>query len=222
MSLRAIHEGLKVVEFPIPYHERVGRSKLSVIKDGLRYLQSIVWTALGYNPVRVLGGLGLVGVLIAALVAIGLFAARLNNITTLGLWGTGAIFLALVAGVAGVSLFNLGATFNYLIGLFRKKPVREGLFGKPLFDPPLDRHFGWVGILSVVSRNYPDCFHTGMGLNGWGINRLWLYLVGGSMLELVGLQFFISWILIRKLEELSEREIMAQKDLDCSEIDRIG
>ncbi len=53
MSLRAIHEGLKVVEIPIPYHERVGRSKLSVIKDGLRYLQSIVWTALGYNPVRV-------------------------------------------------------------------------------------------------------------------------------------------------------------------------
>jgi len=61
-----------------------------------------------------------------------------------------------------------------------------------------------------------------MGLNGWGINRLWLYLVGSSMLELVGLQLFISWILIRKLEELSEREIMAQKDMDCSEIDRIG
>jgi glycosyltransferase involved in cell wall biosynthesis len=222
MSLRAIHEGLKVVEIPIPYHERVGRSKLSVIKDGLRYLQSIVWTALGYNPVRVLGGLGLVGVLIAAVVGLGLLVARLSNITTLGLWGTGAIFLALVAGVAGVSLFNLGTTFNYLIGLFRKKPVHEGLFGKPLFDPPLDRHFGWLGILSVVVGFILTVFTLAMGLNGWGINRLWLYLVGGSMLELVGLQFFISWILIRKLEELSEREIMAQKDLECAEIDRIG
>jgi glycosyltransferase involved in cell wall biosynthesis len=222
MSLRAIHEGLKVVEIPIPYHERVGRSKLSVIKDGLRYLQSIIWTALGYNPVRVLGGMGLVGVLIAALVALGLFIARLNNITTLGLWGTGAIFLALVAGVAGVSLFNLGTTFNYLIGLFRKKTVREGLFGKPIFDPPLDRHFGWVGILSVLVGIIMTAFTLVMGLKGWGINRLWLYLVGSSMLELVGLQLFISWIVIRKLEELSEREIMTQKDLDCSEIDRIG
>ena len=47
-----------MVEVPIPYAERVGRSKLSVVRDGLRYLHSIVWTALGYNPVRVLGGSG--------------------------------------------------------------------------------------------------------------------------------------------------------------------
>src|SRR5262249_30581381 len=51
MSLRAIHEGLTLVEVPIPYRERVGRSKLSVVRDGLRYSYSIIWTALGYNPV---------------------------------------------------------------------------------------------------------------------------------------------------------------------------
>ena len=55
MSTRAIHEELKMVEVPIPYAERVGRSKLTIVGDGTRFLQSIVWTALGYNPVRMLG-----------------------------------------------------------------------------------------------------------------------------------------------------------------------
>jgi hypothetical protein len=32
MSLRAMHEGLTLVEIPIPYAERVGRSKLSVAR----------------------------------------------------------------------------------------------------------------------------------------------------------------------------------------------
>ncbi len=42
MSTRAIHEGLKVVEVPIPYSERVGRSKLSALRDGTIFLQSMV------------------------------------------------------------------------------------------------------------------------------------------------------------------------------------
>ncbi len=40
MSTRAVHEGVKVVEVPIPYKERVGRSKLSVVRDGSRFLNS--------------------------------------------------------------------------------------------------------------------------------------------------------------------------------------
>ena len=55
MSTRAIHEQLHMVEVPIPYAERVGRSKLTIVGDGTRFLQSIVWTALGYNPVRMHG-----------------------------------------------------------------------------------------------------------------------------------------------------------------------
>jgi len=52
MSTRALHEGVKIEEVPIPYSERVGRSKLSVIHDGRVFLQSMVWTAMSYNPVR--------------------------------------------------------------------------------------------------------------------------------------------------------------------------
>ena len=213
MSLRAIHEGLSLVEVPVPYRERVGRSKLSVIKDGLRYSYSIIWTALGYNPVRVLGTLGLAGMGSAVLAALALIIARIQGLTTLSPWGVAGLFVALVTGVAGVSLFALGATFNYLVALFRKRPVRMGLFGRPIFDPPLDRQFGWMGLTVGAIGVILSAATVILGVQGWPIERLWLYLVGSALLLLVGLQLVISWVLMRTLEELSEREIRAQNDL---------
>ena len=108
MSTRAIHEGIKMVEVPIPYSERVGRSKLSVVNDGLRFFNSIVLTALSYNPVRILGLIGLAGVGFAAIVASVLFVLRLSGVTQLGSLGIFAVFGALVLGVTGVSLFSPG------------------------------------------------------------------------------------------------------------------
>ena len=213
MSLRAIQEGLRVVEVPIPYRERVGQSKLSVVRDGLRYTQSILWTALGYNPVRVLGTAGVAGMGFAALVGVALLVARLRGVTTLSPWEVVALFAAMVTGVAGVSLFALGATFNYLVSLFRKQPVRMGLFGKPIFDPPLDRQFGWMGLTGGGIGVILALGTLILGVNGWPIERLWLYLVGSALLILVGLQLTISWVLMRTLEELSERELHAQHDL---------
>jgi len=58
MSTRAMHEDIKVVEVPINYSERVGRSKLSVVHDGIRFFNSILMTALTYNPTRIFGLVG--------------------------------------------------------------------------------------------------------------------------------------------------------------------
>jgi hypothetical protein len=42
----------------MPYHERIGDSKLKVGKDGLRFLKVITKTAVQYRPVRVATILG--------------------------------------------------------------------------------------------------------------------------------------------------------------------
>jgi hypothetical protein len=53
MSARALLEGkLRVVELPMPYAERVGSSKLRVVRDGFRFLSSIVQAAVAYRPAR--------------------------------------------------------------------------------------------------------------------------------------------------------------------------
>jgi glycosyltransferase involved in cell wall biosynthesis len=213
MSTRAIHENLKMVEVPIPYSERVGRSKLSVVNDGVRFFNSIVWTALSYNPVRILGLIGLGGVATAAAIAAALAALRLSGVNRLGPWGVFAVFAGLVLGVTGVTLFNLGAMFNYLVTLFQKRPVKQGLFGKPIFDPPLDRQFWWMGGLAALAGVAVSVGSLVLSFNGWDMSRLWLWLLAGAMLTLVGVQLFISWIVMRVLEELSQREVMVEIDL---------
>jgi glycosyltransferase involved in cell wall biosynthesis len=213
MSTRALHEGIKIVEVPIPYSERVGRSKLSVIRDGQLFLQSMVWTAMSYNPVRILGLVGLMGIGLAGLVFLGLLIARLNGVTTLGPWGVFALFSALVSSIAGLNIFALGVTFNYLVSLFYKRPIRQGLFGKPIFKTPLDQQFGWMGGLSVLIGIVVAVVSLSLGMNGWQIDRLWFYLLGSAMLFLAGIQLFVYWLLFRILEELSQREILTKQDM---------
>ena len=216
MSVRAAHEGIRMTEVPIPYDERLGRSKLSVIRDGSTFLQSILWTALSYNPARIIGAVGALGFLTALLVGIGLLAARLAGITSLGTWGVAAVYFGMVSGVVGISLFALGATFNYLVGLFHKRPVRRGLFGRPVFDPPLELSFGWIGALMVLLGLVIGAVSLVLGAQGWELVRLWLYLLGSAMLVLVGTQLILSWIVIQVLEELSRRPDMASDDLQAA------
>lgn len=213
MSTRAIHEGVKMVEVPIPYSERMGRSKLSVVHDGMRFFNSIVWTALSYNPVRILGMIGLAGVGYAVIVASILAALRLSGVTQVGSLGVFAVFTALVFGVTGVSMFSLGAMFNYLVTLFQKQPVQRGLFGKPIFNPPLDRHFWWIGLIAIAAGIILAVGTVILGLNGYTLDRLWLWLVASAMATLIGVQLLIAWIIMRVLEELSQREILQAQDM---------
>jgi hypothetical protein len=213
MSTRAIHEGLKMVEVPIPYSERSGRSKLNVVKDGLRFFNSIVWTALSYNPVRVLGLIGLAGIGFAALVAVMLVVQRANGVNQLGPWGIFAVFSAMVLGVAGVSLFSLGAMFNYLVSLFQKKIEQRGLFGKPIFNPPLDRHFWWIGGLAMLVGLVVGVGTLVLGFNGWTLDQLWLWMLASAMTTIIGVQLIVAWIVMRILDELSKREALQVLDM---------
>jgi hypothetical protein len=213
MSTRAVHENISMAETPIPYSERVGRSKLSVFRDGSMFLRSILWTALSYNPVRILGWIGVAGVLLAAGVGGALLIARLSGVTTLGPWEVASLFGALVAAVGGISVFALGSTFNYLVSLFYQTPVRQGLFGRPLFTPSLDHHFGWMGTVVLAVGLGAAGISLGLGVSGWDIARLWLYLLGSALMILIGIQLVLSWVLMRVLEELSQRGGMVDKDM---------
>jgi glycosyltransferase involved in cell wall biosynthesis len=217
MSTRALHEGINIVEVPIPYSERVGRSKLSVIRDGRIFLQSMIWTVLSYNPVRILGMIGAAGIAIAAMIFMGFVVVRLQGITTLGPGGVVALFTALISLVAGINIFALGVTFNYLVSLFYRRPIRQGLFGKPIFKTPLDQQFGWIGMIAVLLGIFVALISMALGVQGWSIDRLWFYLLGSAMLFLSGIQLIIYWLLLRILEELSKREVLTKRDMGLSE-----
>lgn len=52
MSTRALLGGLRVAEIPIRYAARLGRSKLSLVRDGARFLAAILDGLLCYGPER--------------------------------------------------------------------------------------------------------------------------------------------------------------------------
>jgi hypothetical protein len=61
MSARALLDRdarVKLIEIDMPYHKRIGDSKLKVGRDGMRFLNIITRTALAYRPARVAGILG--------------------------------------------------------------------------------------------------------------------------------------------------------------------
>src|SRR5512143_2655790 len=191
MSTRAVHEGIRIEEVPIPYSERVGRSKLSVIRDGSIFMQSMLWTALSYNPVRILGLLGIAGLGIAGIVFLWILYLRSQGVTTLAPWGVAALFLALISTVTGVNLIALGITFNYLVALFYKQPIRQGLFGKPIFKTPLDKQFGWMGLVAMVAGPMVALVALLIGAHSWEIGRLWFYMVCSALIFLVGVQLIV-------------------------------
>lgn len=215
-SARAIHEGIKIKEIPIPYSERLGRSKLSIFRDGRIFLQSMLWTVMMYNPVRILGLIGLGGVAFAGLAFLGLLIARISGVTEVGPWGVAALFWAMVSAVTGVSLYALGVMFNYLVSLFYARPVRQGVFGGLLFRTSPDRHFGWMGALALLGGLIVGLVSILLGASGWELARIWLYLLGSAMLFLIGVQMIISWLLIRVLEELKDRDELTDQDLTMS------
>lgn len=213
MSTRALHEQMKMVEVPIPYSERVGRSKLSVVKDGMRFAQSIVWTALNYNPVRPLGLIGLAALIVAMAVGLGLVYTRIQGVNAVGPVGAFALFGALVLAVAGVSILTLGMSFNYFVALFHKSPIRQGLLGRPLFNQSLARHFGWGGMAAFTLGLLLGGGSLILGMLGWPVTRLWLYYLTSACLTLVGIQLAIAWIQMQVLDSLRIREALVTDDM---------
>lgn len=212
MSTRALHEGLTVVELPIPYKERSGRSKLSVLRDGLRFLKSIVWTALTYNPVRIFGGLGLGLLLLALLVAALPLAAQLAGAA--GGRPFPLLFGALVLAVAGVTLYTTGTTFSYVVALFHRRPVRQGLFGRRGNGRKIEKHYWWLGLLAVLLGVGLYAAAVAFDLTDPARPASWFAPVASALLVLTGVQLVAAWSLARVLAELSRRDEEAQADLE--------
>jgi glycosyltransferase involved in cell wall biosynthesis len=209
MSTRALHENLKMVETPIPYKERSGRSKLSVVRDGMRFFKSIVWTALTYNPVRIFGGLGALLLILATLIALWAGFVRMDS----GAWMFPPLFGALVLAVAGVTLYTTGTSFSYIVALFHKRPIRQGMFGPRGNGRRIEKHYWWLGFLAILMGVGSYVAAVALNLTTPASPAPWFAPVVSAMLVLTGVQLMSAWSLARVLSELSRREHHAQNDL---------
>ncbi|MGE3913523.1 MAG: glycosyltransferase family 2 protein, partial [Chloroflexota bacterium] len=145
MSTRAVYEGLNMVEVPIPYKERVGRSKLNPLKDGIRFLRSILWTALLYDPQRFFSTFGLGLLIVAFLLGLGPSIYYLQN-RHLQEDMIYRLFAVLILSVAGVNLLAFGVTCQAILGLLpaRRRPP-------PVVPRPWRGRLAGLGVVMILA-----------------------------------------------------------------------
>jgi hypothetical protein len=150
MSARVLLEGkLSLVEVPMAYAERVGHSKLSVLRDGVRFLRSIVQAAVTYRPARPL-------LLAAGLLA--LFAAALGAAPAwlwlrerhLEEWMIYRILLAWLLAVSGALVVCAAAVADRIAVLAHERPLaRSGVTA--LLGRLFSRRSRWIGSLLLLA-----------------------------------------------------------------------
>jgi len=210
MSVRAILDPeLKIGERPMPYEERVGRSKLSVLQDGARFLRVIVVTALTYRPLKFFGWAAVLLTLPAAL----LLLLRLGGPTAAPVpfylkygwiedWMFFRLILISVLLASAVFLLALGLVAQSLVGIINHE--KEGLTG---WARAMTDRFALWGCLSLIAglvinrRPLVSYWETG------GIPpEFWVFPVAGALFVLVGFELLAFHVVAGISQMLWERE----------------
>jgi glycosyltransferase involved in cell wall biosynthesis len=169
MSARALLLDLKVIEVPMSYAERQGRSKLSVVRDGVRFLASILNALLLFRPGRMFAAAGLL--LFAIALMWGLYPAEfyLRN-RRLEEWMIYRVLLCAFAITCGCNLLVAGSLCDRLLELVFPASRRLRTFFSQTLESllrPLTLLCG-MGVMMVVA----------IGLISPG---LWQYATSGQV-----------------------------------------
>lgn len=122
---------IKIEEVPMSYSQRIGKSKLSVIKDGLRFLYSIAAVSLCYRPLMICFLLGCLLALSGLIFGFSLFIAGMNPVVYFFFSGA-FIYLSLLAFSTGLIIRQLSHSLIEGRGFFGKESnlfqsLKEGI-----------------------------------------------------------------------------------------------
>jgi glycosyltransferase involved in cell wall biosynthesis len=205
MSTHALHEGMNVVEVPIEYSERTGESKLHVIRDGLRFLTTILHTANLYNPLKFYGMAGLCMLLVGILLGIMPITYYLQ-FRKVEDWEIYRLFTIMVLFVTGINTITFGAFSNYVLSIIHRKEIHQGSFwGRYIFKEQAMKKIGvvgWIFMVSAVILNKSTIYEY---VTTQHINVHWSYILTGATLFLTGVQLVMMSFIIKTLDNLKKR-----------------
>jgi glycosyltransferase involved in cell wall biosynthesis len=173
MSARAmLDRSLKIREIDMPYAEREGRSKLNVVRDGLRFLKVILEAAFLYRPQRPLGFLGL---------ASGLFAVALMLTPTyyylthraVAEWMIYRFVVGHLAGIAACLLFSASYLTARMVGMsLSESGDKRSLIikARALLESPFFWFLPAILVLAgglLVLPSFLQLVHTGATYEHW-------------------------------------------------------
>ncbi|MFP4520718.1 MAG: glycosyltransferase family 2 protein [Fibrobacterota bacterium] len=188
MSAKALtNPDLCIAEVPMPYSERVGESKLGVLKDGLPFLYIITSIAISYHPVRIFGIISLLCFGSSAAYAILTFYQYLY-LESIPYWMIYRFAAVLTGFLSGFIFLMTGIViqriFNTWLG---RKTLFSSIAGRICERIFIDHLFSWgcFFFLAGVVINYPalkEYLFTGH------ITAPWYSVMAGALFVLTGAQ----------------------------------
>lgn len=190
---------LRIEEVPMPYEERIGRSKLSVIKDGMRFLYTILFSACCYAPIKTMVGGALLGAIACQLLAwlVIVFGGALAAV----FGAAAAVVLILQMGATGVICHQL----NFL------------LIGPPQVSAPAERilqnilHYkrlivgGTLGVaMGIAGLVIVGLSRSLLNDSAWALllSMMMLLTIGGGMAMFGGVVLRVIWAVGEKQKSM--------------------
>ena len=210
MTLRALVSDLLIRELPVPYHERTGRSKLSILRDGLRFLLAITEIALCYCPLKFFGFTSSLFLLVALCYSID----PAWNYVIQDTIGGNFIYRQIV-----INTFFLAGLMTLSIGVVAER-VAASLNGNNRRHSALGRLVLWLCSTRKMLVTGSVLIFTGVFSNINGITEYlmtrhvsyhWGALSMGSMCVLAGLQFTALGIFELLVNRILERNTNGDK-----------
>lgn len=204
MSSKAVHEKIKTVDIPISYDQREGKSKLSVVKDGYRFLRIILGTVLLYNPFKVFFSVGMIFVLFSLAL---LLKPILVLFTPEDLVFTDYIYRSIGAMyffVSGVLVILFGILARFLVSTFFKMHESGEWIHKfndwiRIYDRMTP--YGFLVFLMGVAVNVLYFMHY-IVEKTLRFHWAWLLLAAGFII--IGIQMMITGIVIKVVKKIKQ------------------
>jgi glycosyltransferase involved in cell wall biosynthesis len=204
MSSKAVHEKIKIVEVPIEYDHRSGESKLSVVKDGYRFLRIILGTVLLYNPFKVFFCIGMLLILVSA----GLLAEPIwvllgprNLVFTDYIYRSiGALYLF----VTGFQIIQFGILARFLVSTFFKLYESGDLIHKvnqkiKVYDR-MALYGSWALLTGIIINV--------MFLINYTVEKTfrfhWAWLLFAAGIIITGLQMMITGLIMKIVKKIKQ------------------
>jgi hypothetical protein len=154
--------------------------------------------------------------LLAALIIAGLpLLSHVSGAETA--WPFPRFFGALVLAVAGVTLYTTGTSFSYIVALFHRRPIRQGMLGRRGNGRKIEKHYWWLGLLAMLLGICIYAAAAIFDLTNPANTTSWFAPVVSALLVLTGVQLVSAWGLARVLAELSTRDGLVAQDLSRAE-----
>lgn len=206
-ALSAFDPGLKLIELPMPYDERQGRSKLSVIKDGIRFLRVILSTAFLYIPFRFFAVPGLFMVMVSFILVSPVFkdyivTGRVEE------WAFYRLFVSVILFLTGLNSFIFGLVAHNFSCLIRNRDYKSIGSLSRVFNRVMKRFALPAGVLLIgagvlVNREaFVSYFLYGK------IYLHWSRVVFGGLLIMTGVTAFFYYMLYILLDIIYQQKVM--------------